>query len=154
MRNAKTPQLFRSMEGKTYQLGRMTMAFKRTDGEDEGSYSMFESTEEPGAGAGVHRHPGFQETFIVFHGTFRFVVDDQHYDLGPGDLIVIPRGAWHGFTCTSPDTGRLLTVSSPARVFEAGIAEVCAAAVETGSPNSGPATDMRAIAARHGLEFR
>jgi hypothetical protein len=29
MRNTTSPQLFRAMEGKTYQLGRMTMAFKR-----------------------------------------------------------------------------------------------------------------------------
>ncbi len=68
-------------------------------------------------------------------------------------MLVIPRGAPHGFTCTSQEPGRLLTISTPARVFEAGIDEICRANVDTGTPSGGAATDMRAIAARHGLEF-
>jgi quercetin dioxygenase-like cupin family protein len=154
MSNTRTTQLFRATEGKKYQLGRLAISFKRTDGEDEGSYSLFETAEPVGAGAGIHRHPGLQETFIVCEGTFTFEVDSERYDLGPGDVLVIPRGAWHGFTCTSPQPGRLLTISSPARVFEAGVAEICAANIDTGSPTGGAAHDLRAIAARHGLEFR
>lgn len=154
MSNTKTTQVFRAAEGKKYQIGRLAMSFKRTDDEDEGSYSLFETAEPIGAGAGVHRHPGFQETFIVTEGTFTFEVDAVTHDVGPGDVIVVPRGAWHGFRCTSPHPGRLLTISSPARVFEAGVAEICAAKVDTGSPDGGAAHDMRAIAARHGLEFR
>ena len=45
---------FGPMEGKTYPLGRMKLAFKRSEGEGEGSYSMFESIELPGAGEQVH----------------------------------------------------------------------------------------------------
>jgi quercetin dioxygenase-like cupin family protein len=154
MSDTKTPQLFRSREGKSYQLGRLGMAFKRVDGEGEGSYSLVETSDPPGGGAGVHRHPGFQETFIVCDGQFRFEADDAKHELGPGDVLVIPRGAWHGFVCTSADPGRLLTISTPAGVFEAGVAEVCAAKIDTGLPTGGIAHEMRAIAARHGLEFR
>jgi quercetin dioxygenase-like cupin family protein len=154
MNNTKTTQVFRAREGKKYQVGRLAMSFKRADGEDEGSYSLFETAEPVGAGAGVHRHPGFQETFIVIDGTFTFEVDGLAHDVGPGDVVVIARGAWHGFRCTSSQPGRLLTISSPAGVFEAGIAEVCAARVDTGSPDGGAAHDLRAIAARHGIEFR
>jgi quercetin dioxygenase-like cupin family protein len=150
---APSARHFRPMEGKTYQLGRMTMAFKRTDGEHEGSYSIFESVELPGAGAGLHRHPSWQETFLVLEGRFDFEADGERRSMGPGEILVIPRGAPHGFTCTSEEAGRLLTISTPARVFEAGIAELCASKVDTGTPQGGPATDARAIAARHGLEF-
>jgi quercetin dioxygenase-like cupin family protein len=129
------------------------VAFKRTEGEGEGSYSMVETIEAPGSGAGLHRHPSFQETFIVCEGHFDFDVAGEHRALGPGEMLVIPRGAPHGFTCTSPEAGRLLTISTPAGVFEAFSAEICAAGVDPGSPSGGPALDMRAIAARHGIEF-
>lgn len=141
------------MEGKTYVLGRMKLAFKRTDGDADGAYSIFESTEAPGAGAGLHRHPPIQETFLVLDGEFDFVVAGEQHTVGASEMLVIPRGAPHGFTCTSKEPGRLLTISTPARVFEAGVEELCRAGVDTGTPSGGAATDMRAIAARHGLEF-
>ena len=144
---------FGAMEGKTYVLGRMKLAFKRADGDADGAYSIFESTEAPGSGAGLHRHPPFQETFIVLDGQFEFQAAGEQHTLGPGEMLVIPRGAPHGFTCTSPEPGRLLTISTPARLFEAGVDEICRANVDAGTPSGGAATDMRAIAARHGLEF-
>jgi hypothetical protein len=73
--------------------------------------------------------------------------------MGAGEMLVIPRGAPHGFTCASEDAGRLLTISTPARVFEAGVAELCASKVDSGTPQGGPALEAREIAARHGLEF-
>ncbi|MDP8998516.1 MAG: hypothetical protein M3O46_00210, partial [Myxococcota bacterium] len=64
---SETKQLlhFRSMEGKPYQVGPLEIAFKRADGEDEGSYSLFEALEPPSASVAVHRHDTWQETFIV-----------------------------------------------------------------------------------------
>jgi hypothetical protein len=53
MRDTNRLERFRSMEGKAYQLGPLKLAFKRTEGEDEGSYSMFESLEQPGASVAV-----------------------------------------------------------------------------------------------------
>ena len=114
---------------------------------------MFESIEPPGASVDLHRHPSWQETFIVLEGQFDFQAAGARHTMGPGEMLVIPRGAPHGFTCTSPEPGRLLTISTPARLFEAGIDEVCRANVGTGTPSGGAATDMRAIAARHGFEF-
>ena len=153
MNETKRTQHFHSMEGKIYQLGRLKLAFKRTEGEGEGSYSVFESIEPPGSGAGLHRHPSFQETFIVCEGRFDFEVSGERRSLGPGEMLFIPRGAPHGFTCTSQEPGRLLTISTPAGVFEAFIADVCSSHIDTGTPTGGAAPDMRAIAARHDLEF-
>jgi hypothetical protein len=68
------------------------------------------------------------------------------YELGPGEMLIIPRGATHGFVCTSPEPGRLLVISTPASLFEAFVADICAAGL-------GGTGDIGAIAARHGLEF-
>ena len=132
------------MQGQTYRLRSLTLAFKRTEGEGEGAYSLFESTEPPGTCVELHRHP-WQETFIVLDGRFDFAADGARHTLGPGEMLVIPRGAPHGFTCVSPEPGRMLTISTPARIFEAFVAETSAA-------NDDPTIDVGAVFARHGFE--
>jgi hypothetical protein len=83
---------------------------------------------------------------IVLEGRFDFEAAGERHSLGPGEMLVIPRGAAHGFACTSPDAGRLLTISTPARVFEAFVADISAA-------NADPAADARAVFARHGFDL-
>lgn len=138
-----------AMQGTVYTLGRITLAFKAGHAE----LSLVESTEPPGAGAGLHRHPGFVETFVVLGGRYEFTVDGTRHELVAGDTLAVPRGAPHAFTCTGPETGRLLTASAPGGVFEAFIREVCAAMIDSGKPGGAPAADFRGIAARHGIEF-
>ena len=137
---------FRSLEGRRYQLRGLTLFFKRSENEDEGAYSLFELLEPPGMSIDLHRHPAFQETFVVLEGRFDFEADGERYSLGPGETLVIPRGASHGYTCTSPESGRLLTISTPARLFEAFIADISAANLE-------PSADIGTVFARHGVEL-
>jgi quercetin dioxygenase-like cupin family protein len=139
-------QYFGKMAGKAYQLGPLKLAFKRSQTEEEGSYSVIESLEQPGASVALHRHAAWQETFIVLEGRFDFQAAGERHSLGAGEMLVIPRGAPHGFACTSPQPGRLLTISAPARVFEAFVADTSAA-------NADPASDVRAVFERHGLEL-
>jgi quercetin dioxygenase-like cupin family protein len=147
MRDTNRLEHFRSMEGRAYQLGPLKLAFKRTEGEGEGSYSMFESLEQPGASVALHRHPTFQETFIVLEGRFDFDVAGERRSLRQGEMLVIPRGAPHGFTCTSPEPGRMLTISAPAGVFEAFVADISAANA------AGSEADARAVFERHSFEL-
>ena len=147
MSDTKHLQHFRSMEGKAYQLGPLKLAFKRNEADGEGSYSMFESLEQPGRSVALHRHPTFQETFIVLEGRFEFEVSGERRALEQGEMLVIPRGAPHGFTCTSRDAGRMLTISTPARVFEAFVADISAANI------GGSEAEARAVFARHSIEL-
>ncbi len=143
----------RSMEGVTYTLGRITIAFKRSDGDADGAFSVAESLEPPGAGAGLHRHPSFRETFIVCEGRYEFEVDGERFTLGAGETLVVPLGASHVLKSVGSETGRLLAISTPGGLFEAFIRDVSTAMVDTGRPTDAPAVDFRAIAARHGIEF-
>ncbi len=43
-----------------------------------------------------HYHPNAEETVIVQSGTGRHRVGDEWYDIGPGDVIFVPRGVIHG----------------------------------------------------------
>jgi quercetin dioxygenase-like cupin family protein len=146
MNETERVQYFGKMAGKTYQLGSLQLAVKRSEDEHEGSYSLIESLEQPGKSVALHRHAAWQETFIVLEGRFDFQTADELRSLGPGEMLVIPRGVPHGFACMSAEPGRLLTISSPARVFEAFVADTSAA-------NNDPAIDVRAVFERHGLEL-
>lgn len=146
MSDLERARYFGNMDGQAYQLGPMQLAFKRREGQPDGAYSLIESLEPPGASVALHRHAAWQETFVVIEGRFDFQVADEHFSLGPGETLVIPRGAPHGFACTSPEVGRLLTISSPARAFEAFVAE-------TSACNADPSVDIHAVFERHGLEL-
>ena len=82
----------------------------------------------------------------MLEGRFDFEVDGKRYSLGPGETLVVPQGAPHGFTCTSPESGRLSTISTPARLFEAFIVDISAA-------NLDPSADIGTLFARHGVEL-
>jgi mannose-6-phosphate isomerase-like protein (cupin superfamily) len=42
-----------------------------------------------------HRHESADEMFLVWRGCFRVEFRDQVVELGPGELIVVPRGVEH-----------------------------------------------------------
>jgi hypothetical protein len=73
--------------------------------------------------------------------------------LGSGEMLNIPRGAPHRFTCRRQKPGGLLTISTPVGIFEAFIADVCTSIMDSVTPTGGPAHEMPAIGARHGIEF-
>ena len=83
----------------------------------------------------------------MLEGQFDFQVSGERHVLGPRDLIVIPWGAAHGFACTSPTPGRMLTISSPAGVFEAFVADI------SEGNKTGLASDAQAVFARHRFEL-
>jgi mannose-6-phosphate isomerase-like protein (cupin superfamily) len=94
MADAPRPKHFRPGEGTTYQLGRMSVTFKTTAGE---SWNAFEPA---GSGAGHHRLPTYDETFVICEGHYDFRLDDNLLKLGPGDVVFVPRGTPHGFIST------------------------------------------------------
>jgi mannose-6-phosphate isomerase-like protein (cupin superfamily) len=139
-------------EGNSYQLGGITFTFKRVD--SDSAYSVFETvSEKPSTGAGLHRHWNYEETHVVIEGEYEFYLGDQSFTLGPGGMVYIPRGVVHGMLKLNAGIGRQLVISAPAGIFEAFVAEVAAAQVDTGSAKRDGATDFKKIAAQHGIEF-
>ncbi len=67
--------------------------------------------QEGGQGA-LHNHPHVQSTYVE-SGRFRFSMDGEEFEVGPGDTFVIPSEAVHGCTCLQP--GTLIDCFTPRR---------------------------------------
>jgi mannose-6-phosphate isomerase-like protein (cupin superfamily) len=148
------PRHFTAGAGTSFRLGRITLTFKTTAADSGGAYTLCEAVEPPGSGAGLHRHPTYDETHIICEGRYQCRLGDRELELGPGEMMFAPRGTAHSIKSIGPDTGRELIISSPGGIFDAFIAEVAGPTNDSrGASPHGAAKDLRAIAAKYGIEF-
>jgi quercetin dioxygenase-like cupin family protein len=77
------------------------------------------ATFDPGKGNVEHVHPNCEEIVVVLDGAVEHTLGGQSTRLGPGDLIVVPRGVPHRlFNDGSAVVRALVVFSSPDRQFE------------------------------------
>ena len=50
----------------------------------------------PGRGPSLHRHP-YVEILITQEGQATLLLGDEQREVGPGEIVVVPAGQWHGF---------------------------------------------------------
>ena len=67
---------------------------------------------ETGGVGSVHTHPHWQNTYVK-SGRFRFTVDGEPVEVGPGDTLAFPSNIAHGTLCLEP--GTLLDIFTPMR---------------------------------------
>lgn len=67
---------------------------------------------EAGSTGSVHTHPHCQNTYVK-SGRFRFTIDGENVEVGPGDTIAFPADVPHGTLCL--EAGTLLDVFAPMR---------------------------------------
>lgn len=79
-----------------------------------GAYSLVEETLLDDEGPPLHVHEQEEEAFYVLSGRGVFVVGDERRELGPGDFVIVPRGAPHALARLGPDDLRMLVICSPA----------------------------------------
>lgn len=64
-----------------------------------------------------HRHADIDEMFLVWNGRFRVEFRDRVVDMGPGEMIVVPRGIEHR---TAADDEAQVLIFEPADVINTG----------------------------------
>ena len=67
---------------------------------------------EVGGVGSVHTHPHCQNTYVK-SGKFRFTIDGEPVEVGPGDTIAFPSNIPHGTLCL--EAGTLLDIFTPMR---------------------------------------
>ena len=140
---------FRVGEGRTYRLGNAQVTFKPSQG---GDFSICESITPGNSGAGLHHHD-YDEWHVILEGRYEGQVRNEARTLLVGDVMFAPRGVIHGLKNLDANPARQMGISSPAGRFEAFVAEVAAAQVDSGNPSRPGTPAFREIAARHGIVF-
>ncbi|WGM39020.1 cupin domain-containing protein [Caulobacter sp. NIBR1757] len=67
-----------------------------------------------------HRHPDAEEMFLVWKGAFRVEFRDHVVEMGPGQMVVVPRGVEHR---TAADAEAEVLIFEPSEVINTGDAE-------------------------------
>ncbi|MFV0452284.1 MAG: cupin domain-containing protein [Propioniciclava sp.] len=56
-----------------------------------------------GGVVGVHEHPVDAEYYVIHSGRGRYQMDDQTWEVGPGDVAEVAPGHRHGITNIGPE---------------------------------------------------
>ena len=67
---------------------------------------------DSGTVGAVHSHVHTQSS-LVLSGRFKYTIEDETVEIGPGDSVIVPSGKLHGTLCI--EAGKLLDVFTPAR---------------------------------------
>lgn len=57
--------------------------------------SLAEATVAAGGATERHYHKLSEEFYLILEGNGRMEIDGEEREVGPGDAILIPAGAWH-----------------------------------------------------------
>lgn len=73
------------------------------------SVSFFLVHNQPGQGPRLHHHP-YDETFLILDGRVRVTVGEENIEGRPGDIVIGPAEAPHGFTNLGPGPATLVCI--------------------------------------------
>ena len=68
---------------------------------------------DPGQEARPHRHPGCVDVMVIVQGQGNATVDGNPRRVGPGDIILNPRGTLHGLRNDGKERLVWLVIQSP-----------------------------------------
>ena len=75
--------------------------------------TLAEATLEPGQRTERHYHAESEELYYLVEGTGEMEIDGERSQVGPGDAILIPPGAWHQITAGDAELRFLCCCAPP-----------------------------------------
>lgn len=148
------PYLLRAGEGEAHWFLGSLATVKTAGVHTRGALTVVEFLNPAGFAPPVHRHLAEDEAFYILDGHAEFRCDDQSFEAGPGDFVLLPVDRPHTFLVGPDQPLRALQITTPAG-FEAFAGEVGVPAAELRLPDPGP-VDPAALghaAARHAVEL-
>jgi quercetin dioxygenase-like cupin family protein len=126
--------------------------------EGQDSISVLEHHVHGGDSPPLHVHRTEDELFQILEGEFRVRVRDQEQRVGPGAILLAPKGVPHTYRAESAKGGRFLTVTARGD-FENFVRALARPALRPElPPPSGPPSPeamqaLATVAGRFGIEF-
>ena len=134
----------------------VTVRVSTSDGQD--GLSVLEHWMPYGASAPFHLHRTEDELFQILEGEYRVKVQDREQRVGPGTILLAPKGVPHTYRVESRQGGRCLTITVRGD-FERFVRAVSRPAErpELPPPSGPPSADtiekLKATAAKFGIEW-
>ena len=132
-------------------LGQMAIRFLLEGAASGGSVAVFEFDVPAGTKVPVaHSHDAYEETIYGLRGSLTWTVEETVTEVGPGDVLCIPRGAVHHFDNTGAADATALAIATPGVLGPDYFREIAALVAAT----AGGPPDVVAIGEvmkRHGL---
>ena len=97
----------------------------------------------------AHSHDSYEETIYGLRGVLTWTVAGRIHNVGPGDVLCIPRGAVHRFDNTGDADATMLAVITPGVLRPEYFRELAALVPAAGGPPD--VTAIVAVMRRHGL---
>jgi quercetin dioxygenase-like cupin family protein len=132
-------------------IGGLAIRFLLEGKASGGSVAMFEFDVAAGARVPIaHSHDAYEETIYGRAGVLTLTVDGRRTDIGPGELICIPRRAIHRFENFHTADAKMLAIVTPGVLGPDYFREIAAVieAAASGPPNPAAIAD---VMRRHGL---
>jgi len=132
-------------------IGQVAIRFLLEGQASGGSVAMFEFDVPAGARVPIaHSHDAYEETLYGLAGVLTWTVNGRTHEVGPGQVLCIPRGAIHRFDNRHGAAARMLAVVTPGVLrsdYFREMADVVRAAAG-GPPDPGV---LAQVMRRHGL---
>lgn len=136
----------------TIRIGPIEVRFLLTGDDSGGSVSVFEFSVPVGhkLEAPAHKNNAYEEVLYGIKGVLTWTVDGNPIEVGPGQVLCIPRGAVHRFDNLGSEDVKQLAVITPAIMGPAYFRD---AAEVIGAAAGGPPdhAKMMEVFRRHGM---
>ena len=132
-------------------VGQMAIRFRVEGEQSGGAVAVFEFTVPAGTRVpAAHSHDGYEETIYGLTGVLTWTIDGTPTEVGPGETVVIPRGAVHHFANAGELDASALGLVTPGLLGPGYFRDVAAvvAAAAGGPPDLAAIAD---VMRRHGL---
>ncbi|MBZ5633526.1 MAG: cupin domain-containing protein [Acidobacteriia bacterium] len=132
-------------------IGQLAIRFLLEGEASGGSVAIFEFDVPAGAKVPIaHSHDGYEETIYGLEGVLTWTLNGRQTDVGPGQVLCIPRGVVHRFDNGHSADAKMLAIVSPGILGPDYFREIAAVAK---SASGGPPDPfaLAAVMRRHGL---
>ena len=132
-------------------IGQLAIRFLLEGEASGGSVAVFEFDVPAGARVPIaHSHDGYEETIYGLEGVLSWTVDGEQTEIGPGEVLCIPRGVVHRFDNHQEVDAKMLAIVSPGVLSPDYFREMAAVIkAATGGPPDPVA--LAEVMRRHGL---
>jgi quercetin dioxygenase-like cupin family protein len=132
-------------------IGQIAVRFRLEGQESGGSVAVFEFDVPAAARVpAAHSHDAYDETIYGLEGVLTWTVDGEQTDVGPGEVLFIPRGVVHRFDNDHEVDAKMLAIITPGILGPEYFREMAAVLKAAAGGPPDPAA-LAEVMRRHGL---